>query len=113
MISGHPGEVAPARWFAALCRAHINRVETPMERQFSPIVLIPSRLASTRLPDKPLADICGKPMIEWVWIRAVAASVGQPPTVVDRDLLMLIVLPAAWIAVFIAVAFLAFRKRDL
>ena len=26
-------------------------------------VLIPARLASTRLPDKPLADIAGKPMV--------------------------------------------------
>ncbi|WP_416277303.1 cytidylyltransferase domain-containing protein, partial [Parasutterella excrementihominis] len=26
-------------------------------------VIIPARLASTRLPNKPIADICGKPMI--------------------------------------------------
>ncbi len=32
--------------------------------------LIPARLAATRLPDKPLIDICGKPMIQWVWERA-------------------------------------------
>ena len=42
----------------------------------NPIVLIPSRLASTRLPNKPLADIAGKPMIVHVWQRAVAAGVG-------------------------------------
>jgi len=42
----------------------------------NPIVLIPSRLASTRLPNKPLADIGGEPMIVRVWRRAVAASVG-------------------------------------
>jgi 3-deoxy-manno-octulosonate cytidylyltransferase (CMP-KDO synthetase) len=42
----------------------------------NPIVLIPSRLASTRLPNKPLADIAGVPMIVHVWRRAVAAEVG-------------------------------------
>jgi 3-deoxy-manno-octulosonate cytidylyltransferase (CMP-KDO synthetase) len=42
----------------------------------SPIVLIPARLASTRLPDKPLADIHGEPMIVHVWRRALAAGTG-------------------------------------
>src|SRR5258708_18328932 len=41
-----------------------------------PLVVIPSRLAATRLPDKPLADICGVPMIVQVWRRAVEANVG-------------------------------------
>src|SRR6185312_1469455 len=42
----------------------------------NPILLIPSRLASTRLPGKPLAPIAGVPMIVHVWRRAVAAGVG-------------------------------------
>lgn len=42
----------------------------------NPIVAIPARLASARLPDKPLADICGEPMIVQVWRRAVEADVG-------------------------------------
>jgi len=42
----------------------------------NPVVAIPARLAATRLPDKPLADINGEPMIVHVWRRAVAASVG-------------------------------------
>ncbi len=42
----------------------------------SPLVLIPARLAATRLPDKPLADIHGLPMIVHVWRRAVAADLG-------------------------------------
>jgi 3-deoxy-manno-octulosonate cytidylyltransferase (CMP-KDO synthetase) len=42
----------------------------------NPIIVIPSRLASTRLPDKPLADIAGEPMIVHVWRRALAAEVG-------------------------------------
>ena len=42
----------------------------------SPIVAIPARLASTRLPDKPLADVLGQPMIVHVWRRAMEADVG-------------------------------------
>ena len=40
------------------------------------IVLIPARMASTRLPGKPLADIAGAPMIVRVWQQAVAAGIG-------------------------------------
>ena len=40
------------------------------------IVLIPARLGSTRLPDKPLALIAGEPMIVHVWRRATEAAVG-------------------------------------
>jgi 3-deoxy-manno-octulosonate cytidylyltransferase (CMP-KDO synthetase) len=42
----------------------------------NPVVVIPARLAATRFPDKPLADLCGEPMIVHVWRRAVAADVG-------------------------------------
>lgn len=42
----------------------------------NPIVVIPARLAATRLPGKPLADIAGTPMIIHVWRRAVAAEAG-------------------------------------
>jgi 3-deoxy-manno-octulosonate cytidylyltransferase (CMP-KDO synthetase) len=41
-----------------------------------PIVLIPARLAATRLPNKPLADIGGQPMIVNVLRAAEAAGVG-------------------------------------
>jgi 3-deoxy-manno-octulosonate cytidylyltransferase (CMP-KDO synthetase) len=41
-----------------------------------PIIIIPSRLASTRLPNKPLADIAGVPMIVQVWRRACEAALG-------------------------------------
>lgn len=40
-------------------------------------IIIPARMASTRLPGKPLADIGGKPMIVHVWERACAAQVGE------------------------------------
>lgn len=42
----------------------------------NPIVLIPARMAATRLPDKPLADIGGAPMIVRVLRQAEAAGVG-------------------------------------
>lgn len=42
----------------------------------NPIILIPARLAAARLPNKPLADIAGLPMIVHVWRRAAAAEVG-------------------------------------
>ena len=42
----------------------------------NPIVLIPARMASTRLPGKPLADIAGRPMIVHVLERAMAAELG-------------------------------------
>src|SRR5579871_2188212 len=42
----------------------------------NPILLIPARMASTRLPNKPLAEIGGVPMIVRVWARAMAAGLG-------------------------------------
>jgi 3-deoxy-manno-octulosonate cytidylyltransferase (CMP-KDO synthetase) len=42
-----------------------------------PIVMIPARMASTRLPDKPLADIHGLPMIVHVLRRAEEAKLGR------------------------------------
>jgi len=49
----------------------------------NPIVLIPARLAATRLPGKPLADIAGLPMIVQVLRRAEEAKLG--PVVVACD----------------------------
>jgi len=42
----------------------------------NPIVLIPARMASTRLPGKPLAEIAGEAMIVRVWRQAIQADVG-------------------------------------
>lgn len=41
-----------------------------------PIILIPARLAATRLPNKPLLDIAGKPMIHHVYAQATASQLG-------------------------------------
>ena len=43
----------------------------------NPIILIPCRMNSTRLPNKPLADINGVPMIVRVWQIAVKANLGR------------------------------------
>lgn len=40
-------------------------------------VVIPARYQSTRLPGKPLADIGGKPMIQWVYEQAIQAGAEQ------------------------------------
>jgi 3-deoxy-manno-octulosonate cytidylyltransferase (CMP-KDO synthetase) len=45
-------------------------------RLHNPVVLVPARMSSTRLPGKPLADIRGDPMIVHVWRRASEADVG-------------------------------------
>jgi 3-deoxy-manno-octulosonate cytidylyltransferase (CMP-KDO synthetase) len=49
------------------------------------IVLIPARLASTRLPGKPLADIHGTPMIVHVLRRAQAADLGEVVVATDSE----------------------------
>lgn len=37
------------------------------------VVMIPARLAATRLPNKPLVDIAGKPMVQWVYEKSLAS----------------------------------------
>jgi len=48
-----------------------------------PLVVIPARMGATRLPNKPLADINGRPMIAHVWERAMESGVG--PVIVATD----------------------------
>jgi 3-deoxy-manno-octulosonate cytidylyltransferase (CMP-KDO synthetase) len=47
------------------------------------LIVIPSRMASTRLPGKPLADIHGAPMIVHVWRRAIEARIGRVVVATD------------------------------
>jgi 3-deoxy-manno-octulosonate cytidylyltransferase (CMP-KDO synthetase) len=49
----------------------------------SNLILIPARMASTRLPGKPLADIAGKPMIVHVAERARESGLGQVVVATD------------------------------
>jgi 3-deoxy-manno-octulosonate cytidylyltransferase (CMP-KDO synthetase) len=51
----------------------------------SVLVLIPARMASTRLPGKPLADIAGRPMIAHVLDRAVEAGLGPVFVATDSE----------------------------
>ena len=47
--------------------------------------VIPARYASTRLPGKPLLEIGGKPMIQWVYERVSRASLVQNVLVATDD----------------------------
>jgi 3-deoxy-manno-octulosonate cytidylyltransferase (CMP-KDO synthetase) len=49
----------------------------------NPLILIPARMGATRLPNKPLADIGGKPMIVRAWEQAVLS--GLPVAVAAGD----------------------------
>lgn len=51
-------------------------------------VLIPARLASTRLPGKPLADIAGRPMVVRVAERAARSSARRVVVAADSDAIM-------------------------
>ena len=41
------------------------------------IIIIPSRMASTRFPGKPMVKIAGIPMVQRVWEQAIAAKIGE------------------------------------
>jgi len=49
------------------------------------VIIIPARLAASRLPRKPLADIAGRPMIAHVLARAEAAGLGPVFVATDSD----------------------------
>jgi len=52
----------------------------------SVVAVIPARYGSSRFPGKPLADICGKPMVQHVYERAKSATlVGEIMVATDDD----------------------------
>ena len=51
----------------------------------STLIMIPARMASTRLPGKPLADIAGLPMIVQVLRRAEEAEIGRAVVATDTQ----------------------------
>ena len=57
--------------------------DTDLRFAMNPVVLIPARLSATRLPNKPLLDIAGRPMIAQVVARALEADLG--PVAVAAD----------------------------
>lgn len=63
------------------------------------IVLIPARMASTRLPGKPLADICGAPMIVQVALRAREAGASRIIVATDHPEIERVVSAAGFEAV--------------
>jgi 3-deoxy-manno-octulosonate cytidylyltransferase (CMP-KDO synthetase) len=48
-------------------------------------VIIPARFGSTRLPGKPLLDIAGRPLIQWVWQSAVASGAKSVCVATDDE----------------------------
>ena len=63
------------------------------------IILIPARMASTRLPGKPLADIAGVPMIVQVARRATESGIGRVTVAVDHVDILKAVMDAGFDAV--------------
>ncbi|TAK47486.1 MAG: 3-deoxy-manno-octulosonate cytidylyltransferase [Xanthobacteraceae bacterium] len=63
------------------------------------LILIPARMASTRLPGKPLADIAGAPMIVHVLRRAQEAGIGEVAVATDTPEIAAAVRAAGGIAV--------------
>src|SRR5882762_8819477 len=59
-----------------------SRLQSPMTDTRT-LVLIPARMAATRLPGKPLLDIAGLPMIVHVMRRAEAAKIGRVAVATD------------------------------
>lgn len=57
----------------------------PSTAESDVLVLIPARMASSRFPGKPLADIAGEPMIAHVLRRAEAAAVGAVVVATDSE----------------------------
>lgn len=49
------------------------------------VVLIPCRLESTRFPNKPLAEILGKPMIQWVYEAAEKSDASDVFVITDSE----------------------------
>jgi 3-deoxy-manno-octulosonate cytidylyltransferase (CMP-KDO synthetase) len=51
-------------------------------------VVIPARYASARLPGKPLREIAGKPMLQWVYERACASGAAEVLIATDDELIV-------------------------
>ena len=56
-----------------------------MSSQLKIGIIIPARMGSTRLPDKPLLDILGLPMIEHVRRRALLSNLSESVLVASGD----------------------------
>src|SRR5215468_5485493 len=63
------------------------------------LILIPARMAATRLPGKPLVDLAGEPMIVHVMRRAQAARLGAVVVATDSEVIAACVEKAGGLAV--------------
>ena len=68
----------------------------------NPIIVIPARMGSTRLPGKPLADIHGQPMIVHVLRRALEAGIGPVAVAAGEPEIVAAVQAAGGTAVLVA-----------
>jgi 3-deoxy-manno-octulosonate cytidylyltransferase (CMP-KDO synthetase) len=73
-----PWHCNPYKGRSTICRCSVFKASCNlMIDHQNTIIVIPARMAATRLPGKPLADINGIPMIVHVWRRAVEAKLGH------------------------------------
>lgn len=49
------------------------------------LIVIPARLGGYRFPDKPIRELCGKPMIEWVWNNAINSKYADKVVIATPD----------------------------
>ena len=49
------------------------------------LIVIPARMGSTRYPGKPLVDLAGKPMVQWVYERALASGIAEQVMIATPD----------------------------
>jgi 3-deoxy-manno-octulosonate cytidylyltransferase (CMP-KDO synthetase) len=49
------------------------------------VIVIPARMASTRFPGKPLCELAGRPMIQWVYDAAVRSEVADEIVIATPD----------------------------
>jgi len=49
------------------------------------IAIIPARMGSTRFPGKPLAPLCGKPLLQWTYERAIACESLEKVVIATDD----------------------------
>jgi len=49
------------------------------------MIVIPARMGSTRFPGKPLCDLLGKPMVQWVYEAVGKSGVGEKAVIATPD----------------------------
>ena len=53
--------------------------------QLKTIAVIPARLASTRFPEKVIAELGGKPIVQWVWERTSKSRADRVLIATDSE----------------------------